>query len=151
MPCRRASTTDARKNMKRCKEEKLAFSARIQTCSASMLEREGCIERIHDQITCLKERLDEVRAEMLNARGGGGSGDDGRMREACIQDMRELRAKVKHLHAQSAVEKLGMQATSSTLSRILYEYYLVDKEMIKHSVLLKHRRVRNSHARGGGG
>lgn len=149
MPCRRASTTDARENLKRCKEEKLAFSARIRNCSASMLEREGSLERIRDQITCLKERLDEVRAEMLNARGGGG---DGRMREACIQDMKELRAKVKHLQAQSAIEKLGMQATSSTLSRILYEYYVADKEMMKHSVRLKHRRVvRNSHARGGGG
>jgi hypothetical protein len=115
-----------------------------------MLEREGSLERISDQITCLKERLDEVRTEMLNARGCGGG--DGRMREACIQDMKELRAKVKHLQAQSAIEKLGMQATSSTLSRILYEYYVADKEMSKHSVLLKHRRVvRNSHARGGGG
>lgn len=144
MPCRRASMTTARKNMQRCKEEKLTFSARIKNCSASMLEKEGCIERIRDQITCLKERLDEVRAEMLNARGDG-------MREACIQDMKKLRAKVKHLHAQSTIEKLGMQATSSTLSRILYEYYLADKEMTKHSVLLKHRKLRNSHARGGGG
>lgn len=145
MPCRRASMTNARKNMQRCKKEKLTFSTHIKNCSASMLEKEGCIERIHDQITCLKERLDEVRAEMLNARGDA-------MREvACMQDMKKLRAKVKHLHAQSTIEKLGMQATSSTLSRILYEYYLADKEMIRHSVLLKHRKLQNSHACGGGG
>lgn len=137
--------TNARKTMKRCKEEKLTFSARIKNCSASMLEREGCIERIHAQLTCLKGRLDEVRTEMLTARGGDG------MREACIQDMRKLRAKVKHLHAQSTIEKLGMQATSSTLSRILYEYYLADREMIRHSVLLKHRKLRSFRARGGGG
>lgn len=104
-----------------------------------MLEKEGCINRIHDEITCLKEQLDEVRAEMLNAQ----------MREACIQDMKKLRAKIKDLHAQSTIEELGMQATSSTLSRILYEYYLVDKEMIKHSMLLKHRN-RHSRACGGG-
>lgn len=131
---------NAKKNTKRC--EKLKFSARIQHCSASMLKKEGCINRIHDQITCVKEQLDDVHAEMLNAQRD-------ETRESCIQDMDKVRVKVKDLHAQLVIEKLGMQVISGTLNRILYEYYLAHKEMINHSMLLKHRHM-HSCARGGG-